>query len=419
MKVAAFVLVAVIGSSSVVATELPSPQGCADYAKNKTGSDADCDAAIAKETDPKLKSVMLFRRAYMEDAVGDFTTYPKALADLDESIKAWPDNWQALHERGYLYNEYGRWKEAKADLDRQIELNPTLFDGYQERALTRFALGDLAGAEEDRNTAVVLDPKNPHHLIGRAVALMWLGRFDEARRDAAQAADLAKQANDSDTQKDVDDLNADIALWTKIGDPALSKTACLDAKTDAEYSKPTFIGDCTRTFLDAKTNKERADALTQRSTMMPVAKQTQTAGLDDVRIAYALDPDNTDHQFNLGSQLVSANRNREAIRYLDMAIKKRETHWAYSERASAKFNLGDVNGAFFDAKKSFEIEPDELALTILGDCFYAKDKKYDNAKIYWIGAYHLGDRDDGLIQRLKDAGVPIPPPDDPASTTAK
>ena len=243
---------------------------------------------------------------------------------------------------------------------------------------------------------------------------MWLGRFDEARNDAAQAAKLAKQMGDSDVLKDIDDLSADIALWTKISDPARSKTACLDAKTEAEYYKPTFIGDCTRTFLDATTNKEKADALTQRSMMMPVAKQRAAAGLDDVRIAYALDPNNADHLFNLGSQLVAANHNREAIGYLDAALKLKETHFAYSARASAKLHLGDVNGAFFDAKTSFEIEPDELALTVLGDCFYAKDKKYDNAKTYWIGAYHLGDRDDGLIQRLKDAGVPIPPPDDPA-----
>ena len=155
MRIGFLVLLAAMAASPVVAAELPNPPGCAGYTSNNAGDDPACDAAIAKEADPKLKSVMLVRRAYMEDAAGNFATYPKALANLDEAISLWPDNWQALHERGYLYNEYGRWKDAEADLDRQIELNPALFDGYQERAMARFALGDLTGTEEDRNTVAV------------------------------------------------------------------------------------------------------------------------------------------------------------------------------------------------------------------------------------------------------------------------
>ena len=360
---------------------------------------------------------MLFRRAYMEDAAGDFKTYPKALADLDNAIKLWPENYRALHERGYLYNEYGRWKDAEADLDVQIKLLPTRAEGYQERALTKFNLGDLQGAFDDRNIEVTLNPGVPAHLNARAYASMWLGHFDDARRDAEHAQDLAKQKGDIEKEKNAENLITDIALWTKVSDPALSKKACLDAKTEAEFSKPTFIGDCTLAFLNASTNAQKADALTQRSMMLPVVKQSAEAGLDDVRLAYALDPSNPDRQLNLGSKLVAVNHNREAIQYLDMVLKSSQNPWAYAERSAAKFDLGDINGAFFDAKKSVEINPNELALTILGDCLHAKTKSYDEAKSYWIAAYRLGDRDDGLIARLKDAGVPIPPPDNPKKDT--
>jgi tetratricopeptide (TPR) repeat protein len=395
----------------------PNPEGCSSYAKNSTGGDTDCDAAIAKETDSKAKSVMLFRRAYMEDAAGNIKTYPKALADLGEAIRLWPENVQALHERGYLYNEYGRWKEAETDLDIQIKLLPTSSEGYQERALARFNQADLQGAFDDRNIEVTLNPNDPAHLIARAWASMWLGHFDDARHDTERAEGLAKQSGDADKQKKAADLISDIALWTKVSDPAFSEKACLEAKTEAELYKPTFIGDCTRAFLDAKSASKKADALTQRSMMMPVAKQERSAGLDDLRIAYALDPNNSDRMFNLGSGLVGDGRNHEAMEYLDMALKLKPSEYAYAARASAKFNLGDVAGAFFDAKKSFEIKPNELALTVLGDCLHAKTKSYDKAKGYWIAAYHLGDRDDGLVARLKDAGVPIPPPDYPNSVT--
>src|SRR3569832_2729775 len=103
MRTVLFVLLVTLAASKVFAENAPNLAGCAGFTQNKTGSDADCDAAIANETEPKSISVMLFRRAYMEDAAGNFATYPKALADLDEAIWLWPDNISALHERAYLY----------------------------------------------------------------------------------------------------------------------------------------------------------------------------------------------------------------------------------------------------------------------------------------------------------------------------
>jgi len=80
---------------------------------------------------------------------------------------------------------------------------------------------------------------------------------------------------------------------------------------------------------------------------------------------------------------------------------------ALAGRASAHYNLGEKNLAFRDAKESFEMHPSVLALWMLGDL--AKDKHDDaSAKLYWMGAYHLGSRDDGLLERLKSAGVPDP-----------
>ena len=63
--------------------------------------------------------------------------------------------------------------------------------------------------------------------------------------------------------------------------------------------------------------------------------------------------------------------------------------------------------AFLDAKKSFEIKPNQGALTVLGDLF--KDRNDEAAaKLYWMGAYQLGSRDDGLLARLKSVGVEHP-----------
>jgi hypothetical protein len=64
-------------------------------------------------------------------------------------------------------------------------------------------------------------------------------------------------------------------------------------------------------------------------------------------------------------------------------------------------------GETFDAKDSIEMHPNEGALWVLGDL--AKDKRdYVGAKRFWMGAYHLGSRDDRLLERLRSVGFPDP-----------
>jgi tetratricopeptide (TPR) repeat protein len=415
-RIALCALLAALAATASRADEPDEIAGCASYRTNKTGSDAACDAAIAAEKDAQTKSILLLRRAYMEDAAGDFKTYPKALADLDAAIKSWPQNPSALHERGYLKNEYGRWKEAEADLDAQIAIAPADSHGYQERAMSRFGRGDLKGTLEDHTTEAMLSPSNARAFIGLAIAQMWVGDFVQAGKDLDEALDLAHKAGDQDTAKDAGYFKTQLTLWSTAD--ADAKGLCLDAKTDADFARPNFIGDCTRAFLDAKTAKEKADALTQRSMELPVVTNGQSEGLDDLRLAYALVPDDPDHPFNLGSRLQVAGHFEEALHYLDMSIARRPSYEAFAARASVKIALGDPDGAFADGKKSLEMKPNAIALEAVGDAVYAKTQSYDQAKAYWIGAYRLGTADDGLVDRLKKAGVPIPPPPDapPAKT---
>jgi tetratricopeptide (TPR) repeat protein len=409
MRTVLFALVAMLVTSNAVAEDAPNPSGCADYAKNRTGSDADCDAAIAKETDPKAKSVMLFRRAYIEDAAGDFATYPKALADLDEAIKLWPDNTSALHERGYLFNEYGRWNEAQADLDRQISLHPDGAGGYRERALARFHLGDLRGVYDDNDREVFLAPSAAGYMA-RANASIWLGNFDAARRDIAEALKIAKGNEMQKVSNAAKKAGERLDLLTRTSGTGAS--SCEAAAKANDFKRANLIGDCTRAFLDATTQVDRAYALTSRSTAWLIAASDQDASTDDSIVAAGIDP-SAGNLSNLGFAYIRSRHSTGATWVFDRSIALEPSFFNHAGRAIARFNIGDVEGAFQDAKKSFELKPNDIALTVLGDCFHAKEHNYDRAKTFWINAYRMGDRDDGLIARLKEAGVPIPPPDDP------
>ncbi|HWA00055.1 MAG TPA: hypothetical protein VG841_07040, partial [Caulobacterales bacterium] len=74
---------------------------------------------------------------------------------------------------------------------------------------------------------------------------------------------------------------------------------------------------------------------------------------------------------------------------------------------AAEANLGERDEAERHARQSVQMQPNELAFTVLGDIAFDRGD-VDGAKRSWFAAYDLGDRDDGLIERLRQAGVADP-----------
>lgn len=380
---------------------LPNPPGCAGYTTNDTGeASAACDDAIAHETDPKAKSMLLFRRAFIEDAPGDFKKYPAALADLDLAIKLFPDNRMALHERAYIYVEYGRWSEALADLNAQIALLPDDGSGYSERAIPRFKLGDLQGAYDDRDADIRLRGPTLDKLRARARAAMWLGRFDDAKRDLAASG--VSEASDA--------LGRQLALWQ---DNSGGRKTCELTDMPGPEANDKLIGDCTIAFLAAKTPADRSAALTVRAVGWLQLAHDQDAHTADLEVAAALDPGNANVWANLGFAYMQQRHSTMGATMFDRSIALRPSFIAYGGRAAARLNIGDIDGAEGDAQRSNAIQLNELAMLILGDVAFARTKTYDKAKEFWLKAWQLGSRDDRLRARLHDAGVDRLPGDTP------
>jgi tetratricopeptide (TPR) repeat protein len=204
----------------------------------------------------------------------------------------------------------------------------------------------------------------------------------------------------------IESRRATLALWS-TGAGANPDSACRAANTDAKLRVPTLVATCTAAFLAAPTGKAKADMLTIRSLAWMIGRQDEASGTVDRQMATALDPGNADLHANLGGSYVAARHSWAAEREFDRSLAIRENWPALAGRSAARYNLGNPDGAFADAKRSFEIKPNELALTVLGDLLH--DKKDDKAaKLYWMGAWQLGDRDDGLVSRLKSIGVTDP-----------
>ena len=122
----------------------------------------------------------------------------------------------------------------------------------------------------------------------------------------------------------------------------------------------------------------------------------------------ALDPANADWLSNLGFTYLNARHSWAALQKFDRSIAIKPGFVAYAGRAGARYNLGDEAGAFADAKASFEIRPNPIALMVLGDLAFEKRHDPKSARLYWMGAYRLGERDDSLTARLKQIGVTDP-----------
>jgi tetratricopeptide (TPR) repeat protein len=363
-----------------------------------------CDAAIAAEKDGGVKARLLLARAYQHNEKYD---HEAALRDLDAAIAADPRFGLAWHERSYTYGELRDFPRAVADSDQDVKLRPNEADAYRERAFARHGLGDLKGAWEDRAKVVALEPKSAGALVARGEAALWLGRFDDARADAAAALTMAEAAGDADAAAAAKALQKDISLRTTRSGAASPAAACVAAQKQGRFESQTVIGDCTAAFLAAASGREKADMLTTRSMALLVAAQDRAGSVADQVVAVALDPGNADWHANLGGSYVQVHHSWAGKRELDIAIRLKDSWPARAERAAARYNLRDFDGAFADAKKSFEMHPNDVALTVLGDLSHDRgDDK--SAKLYWMAAWHLGDRDDGLRERLKGIGIAEP-----------
>jgi len=366
--------------------------------------DQDCAAAMQMERDPVKKAELHFRRAYV---LNERQAYQEALDDLNAACSLLPHTARYLHERAYTLNSLARYPEALVDLNEEASLVPQAPAVYQERALTRTRLGDWQGALADRDQDVKLVPASASALIARAQARLWLGQFEEARADLKAASALATRPPRTEDARYLERVAGLIEAWTQHSSGDHPGANCSRASSNADFSRPTLIGDCTLAFLTAQAPRDKAEALTQRAIAWLVARQSQGDATTDHEAAVALDPGNPDLHTNLGFAYLQERHSWAARQEFDRSMGIRPTYMALAGRAQAHYNLDEKDQASRDAKESIALKPNVPALWVLGDL--AKDRQDDAAaKRFWVGAYQLGSRGEALVERLKSVGVMDP-----------
>ena len=159
-----------------------------------------------------------------------------------------------------------------------------------------------------------------------------------------------------------------------IGTPAFAQItvlgnglakSCFESALIPQASSNSAIQTCTRALNEQPiTATNKLATLVNRGILYMRAEKFDAA-LADYDKALAMAPDNGTVLLNKGAALLSMSDYDRALETLTEAIEMNpaDVHSAYYNRALVREQLGDLNGAYLDLKKSLEFKPDfDLAL---------------------------------------------------------
>ncbi len=168
-----------------------------------TGDSVDAVLAMAAEArivPPRTRAIEQ-RPGYLLAWVGrgkahvDAGNLDAGIADLTRAISIDGTDHDAIFSRSLAYGRANRYAEAMADLDAAVKLDPSDAEYRYFRGYLNLVLGQNGEALADFDAALALDAEHWLSQANRAVALVRLGRRDEARQAYARALEICPREN--------------------------------------------------------------------------------------------------------------------------------------------------------------------------------------------------------------------------------
>jgi tetratricopeptide (TPR) repeat protein len=320
---AAAVLVLALGAHFSKAQTHSDAQDC-DKNGNPDQRIRGCTRIINLSSDLQQRAIAYCNRGIGYSQKGD---HNRAIADLNESIRLWPDNAKHYSNRGAAYIAKGDNDRAIVDYDQAILLKPDYTLAYMGRSLAYTNKGDYDRAIADSDEAILLKPDEVPAYITRGMSYDRKGDHDQAIANFDEAIRLKP-----------DYLHAyqlrGLAYYKK-GD---------DDRAIADYDEVIRLKPD-----DYNTYNSRASILLKKGRL------TQAFG--DIEQAIRLNPNDFDLLDTRGHILLALGRRDEAITDFTQAIGLGATQpQPFNGRGQAYEQTGRLNLALADYRRALQLD---------------------------------------------------------------
>ena len=262
--------------------------------------------------------------------------YQEPLEESDEARIAYtraldlnPELASAYNNRGFIYNEMGKYEQALADYTQALALAPEYAKLYSNRGVTYTRMGEYKEAVEDYTRAIELDPELAEAYGNRGNTYTEMGEYEQALADHTRAIELAPEfaaayCNRGNT-------------YTRLG----------------EYEEA--VGDYTRAI---ELDPELAEAYGNRgNTYGKMGKYEQA--LADYTHALELDPEDATAYYNRGITYCEMGEYEQALTDYTQAIElDPELAEVYLNRGTTYTKMGEYEQALANYTRAIELAPE-------------------------------------------------------------
>jgi tetratricopeptide (TPR) repeat protein len=161
-----------------------------------------------------------------------------ALAEFQAAVKANPDYWKALHNRGVSYALDGKFDEALADFGRVLKLRPQYANAWFNRAEIYYELGRYEEALSDYTQVMQLKPDDYDAHVRRGHAYFQLRRFREALADYDRA--VALEPGKVEAVVNRGDASRNLGQWRQAAED-YQKAVGLDFRSGRAYQSSAWL----------------------------------------------------------------------------------------------------------------------------------------------------------------------------------
>ncbi|MFQ4140862.1 tetratricopeptide repeat protein [Chlorogloeopsis sp. ULAP02] len=336
-----------------------------------------------------------------------------------------------FYNRGLEKARQKDWAGAIEEFNSAIQLNPYFAEAHLQRGLAYYDLGDILQAVSDYTEALKLNPKSIEACYCRALARVGLKNFPGALTDINQAIFLNSNYASAYNLRAIIHrkqgyIQDAIANFKKAAELYLQQKdkencrLCLEKIKELQpKEKPILVRQVSSQASSIQSPQAYLTQLLEKAEKGDIRQ-----ALEDLNWALQVDPQDAQAYCCRGVVRCKQENYREAIADFNQALLLNfQDPIVYRNRGRARFHLGDHQGAIADFNRALQIEPQDALLYIARGNTYRAMGHYlaaiqdytqvlqinpDDAQAYYnrgIAYAHLEEMQDAIADYQRAASI--------------